>query len=717
MTASGRSFTVDDLLDTRVPTMGHRPTLSPCGGTLASTWSRNGDYSFREMGDLARGRSPHANGAEIWLTDVATASSRRLLDPGRRSWSPSWSPNGRSLVFLSDATGRVNVWVWDEEHGARPVCDDQVYAGLPATDNPAWTADGAHVVVLLRKPEWRGDASGTRVEAGVTVEVFESERMEGPTIPGYRPLPAEPLDIGVIDVAAGAATRVDAPDGSFGVLPSPDGRWVKVLHRYSRPDMTKWFFMCAVSIVDTTAGTSRPVVEATDMGRALGSTWTPDSRALLMDLGGWKLIRGAGGDVTDAPLPAGASPVHWHAAGRLIASVPAEEAAEAGSSPAPTTLCSIAMDSTAPTPLDTRGSLRNVLRPTSSPTCWSPDGASCIVSTSAPSGDVELWRVPLDGGAATLLSTRDRPLSPTDVGGDDTVVLSHDDEGRPPSYWVTSTMSCDEREITPDFNTHLDGIAMAKVETVAWRTVEGREAKGFIMLPPTGERPCPVVAVVYPFQMDRTSASWGDMGLVHHQLLAAEGFAVFIPDASPGTGLELAGWVLPGLHSLAERGLVDIERMGVIGQSFGGSVVNRLVTATKAFKAAVSAAGAANEVSLHGQFRVLPDGVPNLYGVHIAEMFVSGPPTTVPLDYVRHSPVFSAASVDTPLLLVYGVDDTTVGVEQGGEMFTALRRHGKKVTFLRYVGEGHVPTQYTEPNRRDMYARVLRWLTDHLGRG
>jgi dipeptidyl aminopeptidase/acylaminoacyl peptidase len=31
------------------------------------------------------------------------------------------------------------------------------------------------------------------------------------------------------------------------------------------------------------------------------------------------------------------------------------------------------------------------------------------------------------------------------------------------------------------------------------------------------------------------------------------------------------------------------------------------------------------------------------------------------------------------------------------------------------MGEGHVPSHYREPNRRDVLARVLAWLAQHLG--
>ena len=93
-----------------------------------------------------------------------------------------------------------------------------------------------------------------------------------------------------------------------------------------------------------------------------------------------------------------------------------------------------------------------------------------------------------------------------------------------------------------------------------------------------------------------------------------------------------------------------------------------------------------------------------------------GPPWERPFDYVAASPVFFLDRVETPLLLIYGIEDDAVGVEQGGEMFVGLRRLEKEVTLLRYHGEGHVPTNYSEANRRDLVGRVLAWFDQHLNR-
>ena len=64
-------------------------------------------------------------------------------------------------------------------------------------------------------------------------------------------------------------------------------------------------------------------------------------------------------------------------------------------------------------------------------------------------------------------------------------------------------------------------------------------------------------------------------------------------------------------------------------------------------------------------------------------------------------------------MLVCGGEDPGAAV-QAGEAFNALRRLGQCVELLRYEGEGHWPGTWSDPNVRDLAARVLAWYAKHL---
>ncbi len=73
------------------------PTWSPNGQFLAFSW-------FRHYG-------PGAPGAEdIYLMDIASRQWVQLTHDGGRNDFPSWSPDGRHIVFQSDRSGSTQIW-------------------------------------------------------------------------------------------------------------------------------------------------------------------------------------------------------------------------------------------------------------------------------------------------------------------------------------------------------------------------------------------------------------------------------------------------------------------------------------------------------------------------------------------------------------------------------------------------------------------------------
>jgi dipeptidyl aminopeptidase/acylaminoacyl peptidase len=77
--------------------------------------------------------------------------------------------------------------------------------------------------------------------------------------------------------------------------------------------------------------------------------------------------------------------------------------------------------------------------------------------------------------------------------------------------------------------------------------------------------------------------------------------------------------------------------------------------------------------------------------------------------YLRNSPIFTVDRVQTPLLIIQG-DLDYVAVQQGEEFFVSLYRQGKRASFVRYWGEGHVLE--SPANIRDMWSRVYAWLDE-----
>jgi dipeptidyl aminopeptidase/acylaminoacyl peptidase len=91
----------------------------------------------------------------------------------------------------------------------------------------------------------------------------------------------------------------------------------------------------------------------------------------------------------------------------------------------------------------------------------------------------------------------------------------------------------------------------------------------------------------------------------------------------------------------------------------------------------------------------------------------SAPPWIRSLQFIENSPIFWVEKVNTPYLTIANDEDDAVPWYQGIEFFSALRRLGKKVVWLRYHDGAHGGPN-TNDERKNMYKRMLEWYDKYL---
>jgi len=173
---------------------------------------------------------------------------------------------------------------------------------------------------------------------------------------------------------------------------------------------------------------------------------------------------------------------------------------------------------------------------------------------------------------------------------------------------------------------------------------------------------------------------------------------------------DLAKTVLPGINKVIEMGVADGSRVGVIGHSYGGYSVLSLLVQAQRFKAAVMVDGGGDLISSYGQM----DSDGTAFGIGGAEggqELMGGTPWEFRDRYIENSPVFYFDRIATPLLIIHGTDDFTVAPFLGDEVFVNLRRLGKRVDYAKYLGEGHVPGDWSRADRSDF------WLVSNISPG
>ena len=238
--------------------------------------------------------------------------------------------------------------------------------------------------------------------------------------------------------------------------------------------------------------------------------------------------------------------------------------------------------------------------------------------------------------------------------------------------------------------------------------------------PGEGRRRLPAIVDVHGGPL----GAWAPTPSLEVGILVSRGYRVILPNIR-GSASYGAAWIRPQLgdwggvdaddvhavlDDLVGRGLVDGSRLGLIGLSYGGFLVNWLIGTSDRFAAAVSENGVTNQISVWANSDSGPeyDRAARL-GDPLSEQGMR--------KLWRQSPLAHVADVKTPLLLFQAEEDLRCPAADNEQLFVALRVLGREVEYVLYPDEYHVYATTGRPDRReDRMTRMVDWFDRHLGR-
>jgi acetyl esterase/lipase len=192
----------------------------------------------------------------------------------------------------------------------------------------------------------------------------------------------------------------------------------------------------------------------------------------------------------------------------------------------------------------------------------------------------------------------------------------------------------------------------------------------------------------------------------------SQGYAVLMPDISytiNDPGMSAVWCVLPAIEAAVATGIVDEERIGLHGHSWGGYQTAFLITQTETFRAAAAGAPLTNMISMYSSIYWNTGSANQPIFESSQGRFTGGYWDNLEA-YTRNSPVYYAQRVTTPLLLLHNDKDGAVVFNQGVEYYNTLRRLKKPVVMLQYVGENH---GLRKPANRKDYTVRMKEFFDH----
>jgi dipeptidyl aminopeptidase/acylaminoacyl peptidase len=605
-------------------------------------------------------RADDKSQSDLWRVDFDGSHRVRLTNTPKFAESrPQWSPDGKSIAFLSDRGGEdadTQVWLMPANGGE---AKRLTKFGASISDF-AWSPDGKRIAFIGRDPERPFGAKKPKQPPPIVTERYQF-REDGT---GY--LDSRRNHVYVLDIATGKTDLLTPGAHDEQLLTwSPDGKLLAyVTKRGVDPDRHLNY---DIYVVEPKAGAKERQL-TTFTGSDLDPYWetrptfSPDSTQIAY-------LR-SGEDKWIYYTP-------WQLA--IVDVATGKERI--------------------PADID-----RCFTKPR-----WAPDGKS-VYALVEQNLVTLLSRIDLADGKVTPLTRGPRFDYDLDVAHDGRIVVLGGDDLHP---YQISAVEPEGLRTLADHNEFLAKRQLAPAEVFHY-TRDGVDLEGLIVKPldyVEGRRYPTIVRLhggpVYQYSRE-FMPDW--------QVYAANGFVVVAlnPRGGSGRGFDFAkaiyaDWgnvdakdVLAGVDHVVQMGIADPDRLGIGGWSYGAILTNAVIASDTRFKAAVSGAGASNMYGMFGHDQYVRE-----YTLEL------GTPWANREAYDRASfPFLHADRITTPTMFQCGEADANVPCLGAEQTYQALRARNVPTVLVVYPGESHgltVPS-YLE----DRMMRNLAWYTRYL---
>ncbi|MCZ6596053.1 MAG: prolyl oligopeptidase family serine peptidase [Planctomycetota bacterium] len=297
-------------------------------------------------------------------------------------------------------------------------------------------------------------------------------------------------------------------------------------------------------------------------------------------------------------------------------------------------------------------------------------------------------------------------------------VFRHEELLRPAELWVVDESGA--RRLTDTVPAAFDDVDWILPERITLRSPDGVDVHAHVYLPPwvtlesPGRRRAAIVFVHGAGYLQNVTESMTSYPLnaLFHSRLASMGYAVIDVDyrGSAGYGnrfrtdvqYHLGGKDLDDIHlvvdALVEGGLVDAERVGIYGGSYGG------------FMALMALFTAPERWSCGAALRSVTDWRTYSPGYTQPRL---GRPSTHAEAYERSSPIDHAEKLEDPLLILHGMVDSNVFAQDSIRLIEELIDNKLDFDAMLYPSQGH--SFRDGEHWLDEYRRIERFLLEHLG--
>lgn len=610
----------------------------------------------------------------LWLASVDGKENRPLTQGKFRDTGAVWSPDGKRLAYISNRSGRPQIVVRWLDSG-----DETTITNLEnAVSDLAWSPDGSQIAFFSRvavKPKFQVKTAspppGAQWTAGPSVVTDLRWRADG--IGGAGLLPLSKAHLFVVPPEGGEARQVTAGDfmHTGPAAWTPDGKSIVLVTTREESADAK-LFPDDLYVIDVKSGAARRLLERNGA----------ESEPVVSPDGKWVAFLGF-----EDKGKSNHSTRLW----------------VVGLDGKGLRLLAPSMDRNFQTPL------------------WKADSTG-LYTVVEDQGQAHVHLASLSGSIEKISSGYFRfatgygALDKMSGAANGVLAVSASNPGAPKDIyaWRLGSGQAPLR-LTKANEALLEHRPAGKVEELRWKSFDGREIQGWVILPPDFE-----AGKKYPMILDIHGGPHLMYGIEFNhqmQMFAARGYVVLYanPRGSTGYGEEFGDVIhgrypgddyqdlMSGVDAVLAKGYVDPKRLYVTGGSGGGLLTAWIVTQTERFRAAVSQYPVTNWFTQAGSADI---------GL-LMTRWMKAMPWEKPQQYLERSPVFRADKVKTPTMVLTGEEDWRTPIAQSEEFYFALKARGVESVLVRFPREPHGIRGAYPSHRIQKVEYILGWFDQH----
>ncbi len=322
---------------------------------------------------------------------------------------------------------------------------------------------------------------------------------------------------------------------------------------------------------------------------------------------------------------------------------------------------------------------------------WGPDGKSLLFNE-VHGTDTNVYRLDIAEDRLEALTQEAGTLRVLAFSRDrKTIAYSFSDFDTPADLYSSFLDGSDSKRLTRANEWIEQEILLPKSQVLQWQSSGETTIEGIFLLP-TDYREGTKVPLILQIHGGPNSY-WANAFEPELVIYTGLGYAVLGPNVRGSSGYgdnllrglmgDLGGGeyedLMSGVDHVIDAGIVDPERMGVAGWSWGGVLAGWVITRTDRFKAASVGAGVSNWIGESGPG----------FNWDISSWHIGGKHWTNRDEWRARSAINHVENVETPALFLHGGKDQTSSTNQSMVYFDALQERGIPTRFIKFPRQGH----------------------------